>query len=300
VKTLRLFGCIAILAFAQSIILAQNGQRFAYTCTDEDQGQVLGHRVYRIPLDTPGQTVQMGLTNVAQELEGFASIDNFSAPGTSHLFGVAENPDGTGVPGAPSVLVDLTFAARVSNGLGRLVGPTGIMVGTEAGAAWNHLTDTLYSVASDDRAPEFSQIFAINPLTGEADPVEPLISGRYIDGLAVGGDGTLYGTDARLTGSLYVYDFDADAWILIGAFNAGEVFAEDTGLANYRGLSGTETNLYMLTEGDGARLGRLWTIDALTGQANLVGNITLADGTQVPEDLEGIDIPFQPLDPNFN
>ncbi|NJM26990.1 MAG: acylglycerol kinase family protein, partial [Bacteroidia bacterium] len=74
--------------------------------------------------------------------------------------------------------------------------------------------------------------------------------------VAVGGDGTLYATDARHTDSLYRFiapsasDPDGE-WEPVGEFSF-EDFGEDTGLANYRGLGGNETNLYMVTEGGGA------------------------------------------------
>jgi hypothetical protein len=289
VKTLvRLIAFAAVLATLQSLALAQNGQRFGFTATDLDNPNTLDHAVYKINLDAPGQTIQVGTTGVPQELEGFFSVDGPGA--TSSLFGVAENPDATST-GDPSVLVDLSPAT--CGGAGRLVGPTGINFGTEAGSAWDPTTGVAYSVASDDLNPaDGSVLYMIDPSTGVATPISQTPN-LYLDGLAFGGDGTLYGSDARLSDSLYRYDFDNDVWVLIGSF--GISTNEDTGLANYRGLGGSETNLYMITEGDGALLGRLWTVNASTGALALVGNITMADGTEVPEDLEGFDIPWKPV-----
>jgi hypothetical protein len=55
----------------------------------------------------------------------------------------------------------------------------------------------------------------------------------------------------------------------------------------------TEINLYMITEGDGANVGRLWRVTSIG--LTLVGEIRLADGTEVSEDLEGFDVPYLPL-----
>lgn len=308
-KTLvRLIACAAILASVQSFALAQ-GARFGYTATDLDVAQVTGHRVYRINLDNPGATVAMGITNVGQELEGFFSVDLPFAPGTptnSRLFGVAETPDGTGV-GGPSILVDLTQAACSPNGLGSTVGQTGIQFGTEAGSAWDHINNIVYSIASDDRPitdPNTGQVFPatllsmINLSTGAATPLS-ITEGVYLDGLAFGGDGVLYATDSRIDFLLYKYNFQSMQFEPVGSL--GLTTSEDSGLANYRGVGGSETNLFLVTEGEGAGvLGRLWTVNSSTGAATIVsgttnGQIRLVDGTEVPEDLEGFDIPWLPL-----
>jgi hypothetical protein len=249
-----------------------------------DVPTVVGHSVYRIDLDNPGNTIEMGTTNVGQELEGFLSIND-------RLFGVAETPDGTGM-GGQSILVDLTAAAVDPNGLGVPIGNTGVNFGTEAGGAWNHLTNIAYAVFSDDQAPARTLLTRINPLTGAATAIAVTMT-LHIDGIAVGGDGTLYGTDARNTDSLYRFNFSTNQWVLIGSL-AAENFSEDSGLGNYS-AGGTGTELNMITEGDGARLARLWRVNHLTGAATLVGNVTLPGGAEVPEDVEGFDIPRQLL-----
>ena len=289
-KTLvRLIAFAAVLATLQSLALAQNGQRFGYTATDRDNPAITDHEVYRINLDNPGATIVVGTTGVPQELEGFFSVDG---PTNSRLFGVAENPDATST-GDPSVLVDLSPATCGNGGKGVPIGQTGINFGTEAGSAWDPITGVAYSVASDDLNPaDGTVLYMINPSTGVATPISQTPN-LYLDGLAFGGDGTLYGSDARLSDSLYRYDFDNDVWVLVGSF--GISTNEDSGLANYRGLGGSETNLFMITEGDGALLGRLWTVNASTGALTLVGNITFPDGSEVPEDLEGFDIPWKPV-----
>lgn len=285
---IRVFGCIAILAFSQTFALAQ-GAMVGYTATDrDDPGGAVGNTVYRIDLTNPGATVALGSTNVPQELEGFFSIDG---PTNSRLFGVAENPDATST-GDPSVLVDLTNAACNPNGLGNLIGETNILFGTEAGSAWDHLSGTVYSIASDDLNKAAGvKLYSIDPSTGGAMEISTTPN-MYADGLAVGGNGELYATDARLDDSLYRYNFDIGQFELVGAF--GVDLNEDTGLANYRGTDGTGTNLYMITEGDGPNPGRLWSVST-GGSITLIGDIRFADGSEVPEDLEGFDIPWRPL-----
>jgi hypothetical protein len=289
VKTIvRLIAFAAILASVQSFALAQ-GARIGYTATDRDMPGGGGNRLYRIDLDNPGNTTQVGLTGVNQELEGFLSIDG---PTNSRLLGVAENPDVTSTQD-PSILADITAAACNANGVGSLIGETGITFGTEAGAAWDHTTNTVFSVATDDLDPASGTIlYEIDPSSGMAIP-RSLTTNVVLDGLAVGGDGTLYATDGRINDSLYKYNFDTEQFELVGSF--GVAVNEDTGLANYRGVSGTGTELNMITEGDGANLGRLWRVDATNGALTLVGEILFSDGTEVPEDLEGFDIPWRPL-----
>jgi hypothetical protein len=280
-KTLvRLLACAAVLITVQSLASAQPRRGFA--CTDMDVCTVTGHRVYRIDLDNPGATIEMGTTNVPEELEGFFSIND-------RLFGVSETPDGCG---RQSVLVDLTAAAVNPNGLGTIICNIGPSFGTEAGAAWSHLTGVAYAVFSDDQAPARTLFTRINPLTCAATAIAVTMT-LHVDGLAVGGDGTLYATDARNTDSLYRFNFSTNQWVHIGPLLA-ENFSEDSGLGNYS-AGGTGTELNMITEGDGARLARLWRINHLTGQATLVGNITFPGGAEVPEDLEGFDIPRQLL-----
>jgi hypothetical protein len=290
VKTIvRLIAFAAILVSAQSFALAQ-GARMGYTATDLDNPGGGGNRVFRVPLDNPGQTVPVGLTNVPQELEGFFSIDG---PTNSRVFGVGENPDMTSTQD-PSVLVDLTAACCSGSGNGILIGETGIDFGTEIGAAWDPTTNIAYVVASDDTAnPPSTVLYTIDPSTGMATPIS-ITPGLYLDGLAVGGDGTLYATDGRLTDSLYRYNFVSNQFELVGSFGVG--LAEDTGLANYRGVGGMGTELNMITEGDGANVGRLWRINAATGALTLVGELRLAgSGAEVPEDVEGFDVPWRPL-----
>jgi hypothetical protein len=290
VKTIvRLIAFAAILASVQSFALAQ-GARIGYMATDrDDPGGALGNRVYRVNLDNPGATVEMGLTNVRQELEGFFSIDG---PTNSRLYGVAENPDLTSTQD-PSVLVDITAAACNPAGLGVRIGETGITFGTEAGSAWDHTTNTVFSIATDDLNPAAgTNLYEIDPSSGMAIP-RSNTPNIVLDGLAVGGNGQLYATDGRINDSLYIYNFDSEQFVLVGSF--GVALNEDTGLANYRGVSGTGTELNMITEGDGANVGRLWRVNATTGALTLVGELRFSDGTEVPEDLEGFDIPWRPL-----
>jgi hypothetical protein len=295
-----------ILFSAQQFASAQvsNGARRGFTATDLDVAQQTGHRIYRINLDNAAATIQRGITGVPQELEGFFSIDN-SSTGFGDLFGIAETPDGTGSP-VPSNCTNLTQPAVDPNASGFQVGLTDVNFGTEAGAAWDPTTNTIYAIFSDDRninveGQQFpaTMLVQINPGCSGHSPLV-ITDELYLDGLAVGGDGTLYATDARHTDSLYRFDFDLFEWVLVGSL-AAEDFGEDSGLANYRGLGGNETNLYMVTEGEGiARMGRLWqvchdtNVCGAAGQATLVGNITI-NGVEVPEDLEGFDIPYFPL-----
>jgi hypothetical protein len=57
----------------------------------------------------------------------------------------------------------------------------------------------------------------------------------------------------------------------------------------------------MITEGENALPGRLWIVSTTNGALtpvngpNGANSILLADGTEVPEDLEGFDIPQQLL-----
>jgi hypothetical protein len=289
-RSINLLACVTILVSAQSFALAQ-GARIGYTTTDrDDPGGVLGNRVYRIDLDNPGNTVQMGLTNVRQGLEGLFSNDNGI---NSRLFGVPGAPDITGTQD-PSFLVDLTAAACRADGLGsRVCLDTGILFGRKFGAAWDHTTNTVFLVASDDLNPAAgTNLYEISTTNCMA-ILRSNTPNVVLDGLAVGGDGTLYATDGRITDSLYKYNYDTEQFELVGPF--GVALNEDTGLANYRGVSGTETNLYMITEGDGANPGRLWRVNHTTGAITLVGELRFPDGTEVPEDLEGFDIPWRPL-----
>jgi hypothetical protein len=297
VACLLALGVIAVVIFsAQQHTSAQvsNGARRGFTATDRDTPEVTGHGVYRIPLDAPSLSVEMGTTNVPQELEGFHSIDN-GETGKSMLFGVGENCITTCI--AQSALVNLTSAAVDPNGLGNNLGPTNIDFGTEAGSAWDPISGQVYAIASDDLlVPPQTRLYV---QTGATTFSEINTSNIYLDGLAVGGNGVLYATDARITDTLYRFDFDLELWVAIDSNGNGLGVAlnEDSGLACYRGLGGNETNLYMITEGDGANLGRLWTIALGTGDASLVGEIRLAvDGSEVPEDIEGFEIPYFPLD----
>jgi len=311
------FTCAAVLIAAQILASAQQldptmpGALFGYVCVDADSQTGAGHDLYRIDL-TNGVAELRGATGVGQELEGFLSADGFAAPNTSELFGVAEAPDGTG-PGGPSVLVNVTDAALAIGNTGSVVGTTGIEFGTEAGAAYDFLGDQhAYSIAADDltrvvagQQYPATRLYEIDLSTGVATPLNTT-EGLYLDGLAYGANGELYATDARLTDALYRFNFAADPngdgvaegqWEPVGTFNTGEDFNEDSGLANYRGLNGDETHLYMVTEGDGPRLGRLWTVDFATGQATFVGELRIGSttGPEVPEDVEAFDIPYLPL-----
>jgi hypothetical protein len=291
---LGVIGVVLFSAQQRASAQASNGMRRGFTATDRDTPEVTGHGVYRIPLDSPDQSVEMGSTNVPQELEGFYSVDD-AVTGKSKLFGVGENCITTCI--ADSALVDLTQAAVDPNGLGVNLGPTDINFGTEAGAAQNHLTTEVFAVASDDLAvPVETGLWVKVSDTGF---IEATRNNVYLDGLAFGGDGTLYGTDCRLTDTLYRFNFDILLWEPVDSdlngFGVGDL-NEDSGLANWRG-DGDDTNLYMITEGDGANVGRLWSIALGTGNATLVGEVRLAvDGSEVPEDIEGFDIPYFPLE----
>lgn len=298
-----------ILASAQQLDPTQNGALFGYTCTDADSQTGQGHDMFRINL-TNGVAVQRGTTGVGQELEGFLSADGFTSLNRSELFGVAEAPDGTG-PGGASVLVNLTAAALSTSGTGSVVGNTGIEFGTEAGATYDWIGEQhAYSIASDDltrvvagQQYPATRLYEIDLTTGTATPLNTTPD-LYLDGLAYGANGELYATDARHSDELWKYNFSAGLWEEVGPFNvpdgAGGIidFNEDSGLANYRGLNGDETHLYMITEGDGANLGRLWTIDFATGQATFVAELRIGSttGPEVPEDVEGFDIPYLPLE----
>jgi hypothetical protein len=283
----RLFVSVAVLAIAQSITFAQ-GAMVGFTCTDLDNDGATDHQCYRIDLTAPGATVPVGRTGVVQEIEGLFSVDGAA---TSRLFGVAENPD-ISSPGLPSILVDLTAAAN--GGTGTQIGSmTGITFGTEAGSAYDHINGVAYSVASDDLAlAQGSRLYTINISNGTATQLSTT-PGVYIDGLAFGANGILYGSDARITDSLYRYNFDTNRFVLVGSF--GVSLNEDSGLANYRGVDGTGTSLFMITEGDGAaNVGRLWSV-SISGPATPIGELRLAGSNlEVPEDLEGFDIPWRP------
>jgi hypothetical protein len=309
--SVRLIAFAAILASVQSFVSAQQqldptqpGALYGYTCTDRDF-TFQDRRVYRIRL-TDGVVVERGLVNVTQELEGFLSADNFTSPGRSELFGVAESYDGTGRGGA-SVLVKLTAAALSSSGLGTPVGTgTGILEGYEVGSAYDFIGDQVaYTIAGNDLFPlsnPTAVLYTIDLNSGEAFGPLNITLGLILDGLAFGANGELYATDAKLTDGLYKYNFSEETWELVGPFNVpGENFSEDSGLGCYRGVSGNETNLYFITEGlDASRVGRLWRIlnnasGQPTGQATLVAELRLGSGAEVPEDVEGFDIPYLPL-----
>jgi hypothetical protein len=308
---LLLAGAVAIfstLPFA-SAQGPTNGMKRGFACTDEDEDTVVGHKVFRINLDEPGATVQMGTTNVDEELEGFFSIDNHATPGRANLFGVAETPGDTG-SGTDSSLVDLTEAAVRTDGLGTEIGDTGIVFGTENGSAWDPTTGKVFSAYADDQTiagppQDFpaTYLVVLNPTDATIVEDFEVHTGLHVDGLAVGHDGVLYATDARNTDTLYKYNFDDQLWEEIGPLSpTGAIaFNEDSGMGNYRGLLGDETNLYFITEGDGALLARLWRVNHLTGEATPVNgaagnnNLTFSGGAEVPEDVEGFDIPRQLL-----
>jgi hypothetical protein len=311
VASVAILASVQLFASAQQLDPTQPGALYGYACTDMDQNGVVGHKVYRVRL-TDGLSVERGTTNVLQELEGFLSADNFTSIGRSELFGVAEAPDGTG-GGGPSILVRLTPAALNPSGVGSPVGTgTGITVGTEAGSAYDFINGGIaYTIASDDLTRTVGGInypatalYMVDLNTGVADPPGfiNLTEGLHLDGLAFGANGVLYASDARLTDTLYRYNFSTEVWEPVGPFNvAGENFSEDSGMGCYRGVSGNETNLYFITEGDGAtRVARLWRIQnnasgQPTGQATFVAELRLGSGAEVPEDVEGFDIPYLPL-----
>jgi hypothetical protein len=299
-----IFACAAVLITAQVLVSAQQldltqpGAQYGYTATDFDEPGTGSNSVFRIRL-TDGVTVQLGTTGVNQELEGFFSIDNFAVSGRSSLFGVAETPDTTST-GEASNLVNLTPA--VTGGSGSHIGFTGINFGTEAGAAFHIGHGTAYSVATDDQPGTVGGVtfpatglFSIDPIGGGASGPLSIDSGIAIDSLAFGGDGRLYGVDARVTQSLYVYNFDVFRFEPVGGLGSATTWSEDCGLANYRGVNDGETNLYLLTEGDGpSRVGRIWTVNHLTGEATFRAEVRFADGSEVREDLEGFEIPYLP------
>jgi hypothetical protein len=312
-KTLVCFLLAGAVAIFSTLPLATaqvaNGARRGFTVTDEQS-----HRLFRINLDDASMTIQRGDSGVPQELEGLYSFDGET---TSSLRGVGENPDGTGAPPTEkSNCVDLSGPAVNDNLSGIELAETGVEYGTEVGAAWDHINMDGYAIFSDDRTigDDFpaTRLYKFNNTSGDCDQGASLVNesvGLYLDGLAVGGDGTLYATDARLSDSLYRFDPNADAdgeWVQIGLLDPTQTedFGEDSGLANYRGEGGNETNLYVILEGEGVgRLGRLFKVchadnasfpPCTAGQATLVGNITIS-GTEVPEDLEGFDIPWKPL-----
>jgi hypothetical protein len=323
-KVLVCFLLAAALAIFSTLPLASAqtsvGARRGFTATDNDNPQEVGHRLFKIDLDHPDQTIQLGTTGVEQELEGFFSIDidtdGNGIPDRSKLFGVAENPDETST-GDPSIVADLTAPGADPGQAGFEVGPTNVEFGTEAGAGWDPISGLTYAIFSDDRdlAPDdpipgvdfpATKLSILDPATGGEVAEVNVTNGLYLDGLAVAGSevradgntyGVIYASDCRGTSSLYRYNWDGEFWEQVGS-GFGVALAEDSGLANYRGVGGNETNLYLLTEGEGANNGRLWTVDLVNnpGTIQLVGDILLAgSGAVVPEDLEGFDIPYYPL-----
>jgi hypothetical protein len=304
--SVSLFACAAMLASvhsfasAQQLDLTQPGAMYGYG-TPADEAFYDNKRVYRIRL-TDGATEELGRPNVNRGLAGFFSIDNFSVSGRSHLFGVAASPCELCISG-PSILVDLTAAAVNPAGLGVNVGLTTINFGIEAGSAYDFINGTAYVIASDNRliiidGQQFpaTALYMIDPVTGASISRLSITEGLSVDGLAFGADGVLYATDARLTDGPYKYNFGEEFWEYIGPFSFEIGFNEDSGLAVYRGPSGNETNLYMITESNRSLplAARLWTVNTVTGAATFVADLRLADG-RVAEFVQGFDIPYPPL-----
>jgi hypothetical protein len=256
VRVTKLIASFGLLIGMQSALWAAP---FGFSVSDTT------NRLYRIDLAT-GVATDLGQLNYPQddELEGLASRG-----GT--LFGVGEANYG------PGGLYNITTPP------GTLIGQTGVRFGTEAGAAFNPLTDVLYNIQGDDLSDigTRSALYVINPLTAASGLVGT--SSIYADGLAINSNGEAFATDFRLSGSLYRVNLATGALSLVGSlglgaggtgFDSGLAFDLDTGI------------LYAIRE-DGA----IYTLSTTTGAATFRAFVTLPNGTRVPGDLEGLDIP---------
>lgn len=221
-----------------------------------------------------------------QEIEGLATVPIGDVDGDGDiettLFGVSEANNGPGL-----VVRDLQSPPE------RIVGVTQGRIGTEAGAAYDPTTSTIFNVQSDDLAdPIVTALYRIpaEPPTDEnGDVIDgPLVEelvgtteGIYVDGLAIDSEGNAFASDFRLTDSLYSVDLETGDLSLVGSFGLDFDVEEDSGLD-----FAPDGTLYGITEDS-----NLYTIDTETGAATFVNEIIdVATGELVPADIEGFAI----------
>lgn len=221
-----------------------------------------------------------------QEIEGLATVPVGDVDGDgdieSTIFGVSEANNGPGI-----VVRDVQAPPEV------IVGVTQGRIGTEAGAAYDPTTSTIFNVQSDEEADSLVtalyRIPAEPPTDENGDVIDgPLVEelvgtteGIYVDGLAIDSEGNAFASDFRLTDSLYSVDLETGDLSLVGSFGLDFDVNEDSGLD-----FAPDGTLYGITED-----ANLYTIDTETGAATFVAEITdSVTGELVPADLEGFAI----------
>ncbi len=258
-KLLKMLASFGILLTLQSAAWADP---FGFSISDANR------TLYRIDLST-GVATSVGVINYPanQELEGLASIN-----GT--LYGVSEANNG------PGLLYDITTAP------GTLIGATQPRFGTEAGAAANPVNNVLYNIQGDDLSTTGvrSALYTINPLTATTTFIGS--SSTYVDGLAINTNGEAFASDFQLTGSLYRVNLTNGALSLVGSFGLG---ANGTGFDSGLAFDLNTNTLFALRE-DGV----IYTVNTTTGAATFRAFVT-SGGVRVPGDLEGFDIPGNPI-----
>lgn len=221
-----------------------------------------------------------------QEIEGLATVpigDVVEGQATEFtLVGVSESNNGPGL-----VVRDIQAPPEV------IVGVTQGRIGTEAGAAYDPTTSTVFNVQSDDLTdPLVTALYRIpieSPTDENGDIIDgPLVEqlvgtteGIYVDGLAIDSEGNAFASDFRLTDSLYSVDLETGDLSLVGSFDLDFDVDEDSGLD-----FAPDGTLYGITEDS-----NLYTIDTETGAATFVNEIIdVATGELVPADIEGFAI----------
>jgi len=266
---------------------------FGFTISDSDGN------AYAINLET-GEAVNLGTIRAQtisgpdllppleedQEIEGLATVPigdvDEDGDTESTIFGVSEANNGPGL-----VVRDVQAPPEV------IVGVTQGRIGTEAGAAYDPTTSTIFNVQSDEVADTIEtalyRIPAEPPTDENGDVIEgPLVEelvgtteGIFVDGLAIDSEGNAFASDFRLTDSLYSVDLETGKLSLVGNFGLDFDVNEDSGLD-----FAPDGTLYGITEDS-----NLYTIDTETGEATFVAQVTdVATGELVPADIEGFAI----------
>lgn len=170
-----------------------------------------------------------------------------------------------------------TATGEQSFSLGSVHGSPEIAVGGWRSMTWDATTDTLYAVGTDTFGifPETRFFLAridmgheiVATTIGE---LPSIAQGVAMFGIAVDPIGRMFGVDI-LGDQLYAVDKDTAEAVPIGSlgFNAAGVVGLD-----FDDVTGT---LYLAAFDDAASIGNLYTLDTLTGQASVVGQLGAGD-----------------------
>ncbi len=254
-----LVACLGLLIAAQSEAWAQEADGvvpIGFSISDANK------HLFRINMNT-GAATDMGIVNHPDddEIEGI-----FRRGGD--LFGVGEANYDTGG------LYNISTNVRVGGSR---------KLGTEAGAALDPTTGTVYNLQADDLLPEDtarSFLYTINPNNGKATFIG--FDNKYADGLAIDGSGRAFATDFRLDCALYRVNLSTGRLTRVGSL--GLTPANCTGFDSGAAFHLSDGVLFALRE-DGV----IYRVNTTTGAATFVATVR-EGGVRVPGDLEGLEV----------